>query len=140
MSPEEAKFVKFINDETGHARKKMAGWIKARKSQTEIGCVDPLTSHKGRHFNPPGGGAFLLRENQLESWVKYREGQGGGIGVHEFCGYMYVVLGLTTLAQHQELIGEVDGTIRFLNQKYGASFYVVPEHDGGARPFMSMFS
>lgn len=135
----EPEFIQFIQGETKHARHDVGKWVRARNSQVEIGCVDPLTKHKGAYFNPPGGGIFLLSENVLGKWIEHRSGLSGGIGFHEYCGFMYVILGLTTLGQHQSLIREADDAIRYYNEIYGASFYSVPEHDGGARPFMSNF-
>ena len=135
----QAEFVTFINHETGIARREVGKWVAAGDRQLEVGCVDKLTHHKGKHFNPPGGAAFLMYEGQLQQWVEHRAGKGGGLGIHEFCGYMFVVLGKSLLSEHRAVIHEVDDALRAYNQLYEASFYLVPEHDGGARPFMSNF-
>lgn len=127
------KFSVFINGETDEARHQMEQWLTDRNITT-VGCVDKLTS-KGA-VNPPGGGMFLFNEGVLPQFLDNRRGQSGTLFVHDYCGYMRVVMGLDTLTKQKQALQQFKNNLTRLQKQYGTKFSVVQENNGSAKPYM----
>lgn len=127
------KFADFINSETSEARHQMEQWLTDPKITT-VGCVDKLTA-KGA-VNPPGGGMFLFNEDVLSQFLNNRQGQSGTLFVHNYCGYMRVVMGLDTLTMQKKAIQQFNRNLKELQKQYGTKFSVVHENNGSAKPYM----
>ena len=127
------EFAAHIMDKTNKARNSVGRWIKNPKISS-VGCVDELTS-KGA-VNPPGGGMFLSNEGLLSDFLQARSGQSGQIYIHEFCGYMRVVMGLDSLEAQKEAIFQFEAELDRLQRVYGSNFALITEHNGSAKLYM----
>jgi len=127
------EFAAYIKEETEKARQELPTWIDD-PAVTTVGCVDGLTQ-KGA-VNPPGGGMFLAKEGVLGNFLQARSGQEGTIYVHEFCGYMRVIMGLDTLKQQRRALSAFNKQLSVLQRKYNTNFRVITEKVGSATPYM----
>lgn len=135
------QFAAHIEAETDKARQAAPVEVMALLDKTSVGCVDGLT--KKGEWNPPGGLVFLYNETDregmrlLELYVAQRHGKGGELAAHLRCGYMAVVMGKLTAAEHKQLILQAMVEVKRLNEKYGANFKTVIEFQGSAAAYMT---
>jgi len=126
-------FIQHILAETAKAKQELDQWLRA-PGVTEVGCIDKLT-RKG-HKNPPGSAIFLYNERNLLPFYEARRGLSGVFYVHLRCGYMFSVMNLHSVADHQRVVDEFMEAIVGLNASFAASFQVVVEQQGSAAPYM----
>lgn len=130
----EEAFNQFIWNEYHHAQKDTRVVVADARNR-DIGCVDSLTSTKGP-WNPPGGGIFLDSDGYLKEWMETRRQVISTMGVHLFCGFMYVVEGLTTEKEQKNRIKDFQKEVNSLNKQLRTFHRVVVESNGSARPYM----
>lgn len=132
-NPAYKEFAAFIQEETRKAREEKQEWLQ-NPDVNSVGCVDKLTK-KGA-VNPPGGGMFLFNERLLDEFLSAREGRSGELFIHDYCGYMRVVMGIGTLKEQKIHMKSFESALKPLQEKYHTHFRVVHEDKGSAKPYM----
>lgn len=136
LMPERTRdeFTEFIWREFSHAQQE-APAIIANPGYQDVGCVDLLALFKG-NWNPPGGGFFLDHEGYLEEWMKARREIVSSIGIHLYCGLLYVVEGLDTVELQNKRIKDYQRKVNSLNRQLHAHHQVKIDTNGSARQYM----